>query len=276
MIKQIVKKTTINKEIKETQKKKLSIQFSLDGFSFYISNTHNLISKFTSYNFTKAIKSPELILKEIQEIFKSEKSLQQDFETVSVIHQNNLSTLVPNQYFKKGDLNNYLKYSIKTISSDLIVYDDLNFIKAKNIYVPFVNINNFIFQNFGEFEYKHHSSILLEKIFLHSDNSLNFFINISPSFFDIVVIKDSKILFYNIFEYQTKEDFIYYILFTLEQLELSAETTKISILGDIDKQSELYKILYTYVRNISFFNSKNPIFNNQKEIDKHSSFILLG
>ena len=112
MIKQIVKKTTINKEIKETQKKKLSIQFSLDGFSFYISNTHNLISKFTSYNFTKAIKSPELILKEIQEIFKSEKSLQQDFETVSVIHQNNLSTLVPNQYFKKGDLNNYLKINL--------------------------------------------------------------------------------------------------------------------------------------------------------------------
>ena len=276
MIKQIVKKKTINKEIQESSKKKLSIQFSLDGFSFYISNYQNDISKFTSFTFTKALKSPELILKEIQEIFKNEKCLQQDFETVSVIHQNNLSTLVPNQYFKKGDLNNYLKYSIKTISSDLIVYDDLNFIKAKNIYVPFVNINNFIFQNFGEFEYKHHSSILLEKIFLQSDNSLNFFINISPSLFDIVVIKDSKILFYNIFEYQTKEDFIYYILFTLEQLELSAETTKILILGDIDNQSELYKILYTYVRNISFFNSKNPIFNNQKEIDKHSSFILLG
>ena len=155
MIKQIVKKTTINKEIKETQKKKLSIQFSLDGFSFYISNTHNLISKFTSYNFTKAIKSPELILKEIQEIFKSEKSLQQDFETVSVIHQNNLSTLVPNQYFKKGDLNNYLKYSIKTISSDLIVYDNLNFIKAKNpnhlIRVFLLNLYNEYFKNICAF-----------------------------------------------------------------------------------------------------------------------------
>ena len=100
--------------------------------------------------------------------------------------------------------------------------------------------------------------------------------NISQSLFDIVVLKDSKILFYNNFEYQTKEDFIYYILFTLEQLELSTDKTKVSLLGDINKQSELYKILYTYVRNISFFNSKNPIFNNQTEIDKHSNFILLG
>ena len=276
MTKQIVKKKTINKKIEETSKKKLSIQFSLDGFSFYISNTHHIISKFTSFNFTKPIKSPELILKKIKEIFKNEKTLQQDFETVSVVHQNNLSTLVPNQYFKDDNLNKYLKYSVKTITTDLIVYDDLNFIKGKNVYVPFVNINNFIFQNFGEFEYKHHSSILLEKLFLQSDDSLNFFVNISQSLFDIVVLKDSKILFYNNFEYQTKEDFIYYILFTLEQLELSTDKTKVSLLGDINKQSELYKILYTYVRNISFFNSKNPIFNNQTEIDKHSNFILLG
>ena len=276
MTKQIVKKKTINKEILETSKKKLSIQFSLDGFSFYISNSQNDISKFTAFTFGKALKSPELILSEIQEIFKNEKCLQQDFETVNVIHQNNLSTLVPNLYFKKGDLNNYLKYSIKTIATDLIVYDDLNFIKAKNVYVPFVNINNFIFQNFGEFEYKHHSSILLEKLVLLSDNSLNFFINISKSLFDIVVIKDAKILFYNIFEYETKEDFIYYILFTLEQLELSPEETNISIMGAINEQSELYEILYTYIRNISFFNSKKPIFNDQNEIDKHSNFILLG
>ena len=276
MIKQVVKKKTINKEIQESSKKKLSIQFSLDGFSFYISNYQNDISKFTSFTFTKALKSPELILKEIQEIFKNEKCLQQDFETVNVIHQNNLSTLVPNQYFKKSNLNNYLKYSIKTIATDLIVYDELNTIKAKNVYIPFVNINNFIFQNFGEFEYKHHSSILIEKLVLQSNNSLNFFINISQSLFDIVVIKDSKILFYNIFEYQTKEDFIYYILFTLEQLDLSKETTNISIIGAINEQSELYKILYTYIRNISFLNSKKTIFNNQTEIDKHSNFILLG
>ena len=91
-----------------------------------------------------------------------------------------------------------------------------------------------------------------------------------------MVLKDSEILFYNNFEHQTKEDFIYYILFTLEQLELSTEKTNILITGDINEQSDLYKILYTYVRNIGFLNSNNSIFNNQTEIKKHSNFILLG
>jgi len=105
---------------------------------------------------------------------------------------------------------------------------------------------------------------------------LHFYVNISHSIFDIVVIEDAKLLFYNIFEYQTKEDFIYYVLFTLEQLELNPEETIISLLGDIDKESSLFKVLYTYVRNICFLNSKNTIFNDQTEIAKHSNFILLG
>ena len=277
MIKQIVKKKkTINKNIEATSNRKLSIQFSLDGFSFCISNTQNEVFEFSSFNFSKTVNSPELVLEKLQEIFKTEKSLQEDFESVTVIHQNNLSTLVPNKYFKEDALKNYLKYSVKTIATDLIVYDELECIDTKNVYIPFVNINNFLFQNFGEFEYKHHSSILLEKLFLQSSASLHFYVNISHSIFDIVVIEDAKLLFYNIFEYQTKEDFIYYVLFTLEQLELSPEETFISLLGDIDKESSLFKVLYTYVRNICFLNSKNTIFNDQTEIAKHSNFILLG
>lgn len=277
MIKQIVKKKrTINKNIEATSNRKLSIQFSLDGFSFCISNTHLEVLEFSSYYFSETVNSPELVLEKLQEIFKTEKSLQGDFESVTVIHQNNLNTLVPNKYFKENTLKNYLKYSLKTIATDLIVFDNLEFLNTKNVYIPFVNINNFLFQNFGEFEYKHHSSILLEKLFLQSNVSLHFYINISHGIFDIVVIEDAKLLFYNIFEYQTKEDFIYYVLFTLEQLELNPEETIISLLGDIDKESSLFKILYTYVRNICFLNSKNTIFNDQTEIAKHSNFILLG
>tara|TARA_B100000787_G_scaffold7955_1_gene5956 strand:- start:18288 stop:19103 length:816 start_codon:yes stop_codon:yes gene_type:complete len=271
-----VRKKTINKNIEFTSKRKLSIQFSLDGFSFCTTNVHDEVYEFSSFSFLKAINSPELILKKLKEIFKEEKSLQEEFQTVTVIHQNNLSTLVPNEYFKEDALKDYLKYSIKTIATDLIVYDDLNFMDSKNVYVPYVNINNFLFQNFGEFEYKHHSSLLLEKLFLQSKTKLGFYVNVSPSMFDIVVIKNSKLLFFNVFEYHTKEDFIYFILFTLEQLELSTEDTVVSILGDIKENSDLFNILYTYVRNINLLNSKNAVFNDQKDFSKHSNFILLG
>ena len=276
MTKQIVKKKTINKNIEVTSKRKLSIQFSLDGFSFCTTNTHNEVIEFSSYYFSKTKNSPELILEKLQDIFKKEKSLQYDFETVTVIHQNNLNTLVPNEYFKKDALKSYLKYSIKTIASDLITFDELDFMNSKNVYVPYVNINNFLFQNFGEFEYKHYSSVMLEKLFSIATNDICCYIHVSKSTFDIVIIKNSNLQFFNIFEYKTKEDFMYYVLFTLEQLDLSTEETLVSILGDMEEDSDLFRLMYTYIRNIDFLSSKNAVFNNQKEISKHSNFILLG
>ena len=276
MTKQIVKKKTINKNIEVTSKRKLSIQFSLDGFSFCTTNTHNEVIEFSSYTFSKTKNSPELVLEKLQDIFKKEKSLQYDFETVTVIHQNNLNTLVPNEYFKKDALKSYLKYSIKTIASDLITFDELDFMNSKNVYVPYVNINNFLFQNFGEFEYKHYSSVLLEKLFSIATNDICCYIHVSKSTFDIVIIKNSNLQFFNIFEYKTKEDFMYYVLFTLEQLDLSTEETLVSILGDMEEDSDLFRLMYTYIRNIDFLSSKNAVFNNQKEISKHSNFILLG
>jgi len=276
MTKQIVKKKTINKNIEVTSKRKLSIQFSLDGFSFCTTNTHNEVIEFSSYSFSKTKNSPELILEKLQDIFKKEKSLQYDFETVTVIHQNNLNTLVPNEYFKKDALKSYLKYSIKTIASDLITFDELDFMNSKNVYVPYVNINNFLFQNFGEFEYKHYSSVMLEKLFSIATNDICCYIHVSKSTFDIVIIKNSNLQFFNIFEYKTKEDFMYYVLFTLEQLELSTEETLVTVLGDIEEDSDLFRLMYTYIRNIDFLSSKNAVFNNQKEISKHSNFILIG
>jgi hypothetical protein len=276
MTKQLVKKKTINNNIEVTSKRKLSIQFSLDGFSFCTTNTNNEVLEFSSYTFSKTKNSPELVLEKLQDIFKKEKSLQYDFETVTVIHQNNLNTLVPNEYFKEDALKSYLKYSIKTIATDLITFDELDFMNSKNVYIPYVNINNFLFQNFGEFEYKHYSSVLLEKLFSIPTNDNGCFIHVSKSTLDIVIIKNSNLQFFNIFEYKTKEDFMYYVLFTLEQLELSTEETLVSILGDIEEDSDLYRLIYTYIRNIDFLSSKNAVFNNQKEISKHSNFILLG
>ena len=276
MTKQLVKKKTINNNIEVTSKRKLSIQFSLDGFSFCTTNTHNEVLEFSSYTFSKTKNSPELVLEKLQDIFKKEKSLQYDFETVTVIHQNNLNTLVPNEYFKEDALKSYLKYSIKTIATDLITFDELDFMNSKNVYVPYVNINNFLFQNFGEFEYKHYSSVLLEKLFSIATNDICCYIHVSKSTFDIVIIKNSNLQFFNIFEYKTKEDFMYYVLFTLEQLDLSTEETLVSILGDMEEDSDLFRLMYTYIRNIDFLSSKNAVFNNQKEISKHSNFILLG
>ncbi len=269
---------TINKITKDTYSKDVSIQFSLGGFSFCISNSITKeIQHFTTHTFEEPIATPELLLSKIEELFNDFKALKQDFDTVTVIHQNNLSTLVPTPLFNENELKVYLEYNIKTLTNDFIAFDSLSQLDIKNVYVPYININNFFFQQFGEFEYKHYSTVLIDKLILHSKNNSEkqFFVNVAETSFDIVVIENSKLLFYNSFSYNTKEDFIYYILFTAEQLKLNPEKFLLYFIGDVEKDSEIYHITYQYVRNVDFINLDIPFFDQDKDISNHSHYTTL-
>ncbi|WP_243765968.1 DUF3822 family protein [Polaribacter cellanae] len=263
--------------MKNTKDKNLSIQFNLDGFSFSIQDT---LSKkdmyFSAYTFPETQATPENLLLKIKDIFKNDTHLQQDFSNVAVIHQNNLSTLVPNEYFNEDKLSSYLNLNIKTLATDFITFDEINTIDTKNVYIPYVNINNYLFNNFGEFNYKHHSSVLIDKLIQQNkSDTKTMYVHVSKTTFDIVVLENKKLLLYNSFTYTSNEDFLYYILFVAEQLKLDTNEFPLYLLGDIILNSRLYKITYKYIKNLYFLESKNPIFK-ELNLETHTNFILLG
>src|SRR5690606_37286047 len=127
--------------------------------------------------------------------------------------------------------------------------------KLINVYIPFTNINNYFFDKYGEFEYRHCVSVLVEEFLKASGDSrtaAKVYLNRNASGYDLVITKNGKLLFGNSFMCDTKEDFIYYLLFTAEQLELDPETFELILLGNITENSDYYNIAFTYVRNISF------------------------
>jgi hypothetical protein len=272
-----MQKRRINKSVESINSKKLSIQFSLDGFSFCIYTQDDTIINFSEFDFEKTAVSPENLLDKIEAIFASEVLLQQDFTEVFAVHQNQLSTIVPDPFFNPKNVTEYLKYSIKILNDDLIAFDHIASISAKSVYVPYVNINNYIFQNFGEFEYKHHLSVLIEKLITQNTaKEETVFVNVFKNDFDIIVLKEKELIFSNSFSLTTKEDFIYYILFTLEQLKLAPEKVLLCFLGTIEKESELYTIVYKYVRNVTFLKNPSHFFTNETSISNHSNYILIN
>jgi hypothetical protein len=270
-----IKNSTIS--LKTIIENKLSIQFDLDGFSFSIYNT--LTEKevyFREYEFKNSQVTPENLLLKIKNIFKTDTHLQNDFNSVTVVHQNNLSALVPNRFFSEKNLASYLNFNIKTLPIDYITFDAINSINSKNIYVPYVNINNYLFQNFGEFEYQHHSTVLIEKLLNIKGNSeKKMYVNVSKTTLDITIIENNKLLLFNTFSYNTEEDFIYYILFVAEQLNLDVNEFPLYFTGKISANTTIYKITYKYIKNIYFLESNNAIFKTFN-IASHTNFILLG
>lgn len=209
--------------------------------------------------------------------FNEDNSLKQRFDSIAVSHSNSLSALVPKPFFNKENLDDYLQYNLKVLENDYITFDEFTTTDMMNVYIPFVHINNYLFDKFGSFEYKHSTSILIELLLatFKNDDKTHFFVHVENENFQIVVLKNKKLEFFNSFSFKTKEDFIYYILFTSEQLQLNPEEFVLTFLGAIEKKSELYDIVFKYVRNIEFLDLENDAIQNL-DISNHSNIIVLN
>ncbi|WP_417557587.1 DUF3822 family protein [Mesoflavibacter zeaxanthinifaciens] len=254
----------------------LSIQLSLSGLSFCILNTDtNTIIDLQNVDFIK--KTPLDLLDAVKHQFNSNPKLDQAFDKVTVIHENEWSTLVPKPLFDEDNLADYLKFNTKILKTDFITFDDIKQNDSVNVYVPFTNINNYLFDKFGSFTYKHFSTVLIGQLLTleKNNNTSKVYVNINTESFEVVAFNSGKLALYNTFNYQTKEDFIYYLLFTLEQLQLNPETIELVFLGNLDKEHPIYKITYKYVRHVSFGNRFDTFAFAEKPTNNYSNFTLL-
>lgn len=241
-----------NNNQSHTISKKLSIQVCLDGLSFF---TQAIASKevisYKAIVFEQKV-DPASLLTEITTIFNTYPELKTSYSKVEVVYSNQLFTLVPKAVFDPEKLTDYLKFNTKILATDFIAYDHIETQDIVTVYIPYTNINNFFFDTFGSFDYYHGMSLFikktLEKDAQYEDPRVH--IHVHKNSFDLVVTQKKKLLLANAFDFRSKEDFMYYTLFTLEQLELNPDTIEVFLTGAIQKDDALFELVYTYIRNI--------------------------
>ena len=253
----------------------LSIQAGLSGLSFFVLDSFSdVIVDVVVENFSKQ-QTPNQLLKAVKTAFNHKDSLQKLFSKVQIIHDNEMQTLVPSAIFEEAHLSDYLKYNTKIFKNDFITYDVIQNKDAMLVYIPFVNINNYIFERFGSFEYKHSATVLIDKILQieKNNNQKKLYINIHNTHFELIALDQNSFQLFNRFEYQTREDFIYYILFTAEQLDFNPENFKCILMGAVKDNDELFNIAYKYIRNVSLLPISNMRYNQNNSTQ---NFTLLN
>lgn len=266
--------------MKNNDIKELSIQINLNGLSFCILNrTTNAVEFLKTIPFEQKL-TPIDVLNHLKAELSSNTAFSEDFNAVLVIHQNELATLVPEPLYDAEHKVDYLKFNSKILRNDFITEDIISVNKSVNVYVPYVNINNYIFDTFGEFVYKHSSSILVDSLLQNTETKENpvVYINVNKSTIELIVIDNNKLQLFNVFEYHSKEDFIYYVLFVFEQLQLDVETTLVELSGNIVIGDENFVMLYIYIRHVRFI-EKDYKFKIVAKTDRrylHQHFLILN
>jgi hypothetical protein len=267
--------TLQNNNISQKSNKRLSVQLSLSGLSFLVTNIETKETYFfLEKKYKKPINPEELILN-LKSIFNQNKELNNTFNEVSIIYATSLYSLVPSNLFDASKTSEYLKFNSKILATDFIAFDTIENYNITIVYIPFININNYLFDRFGDFSYYHSSSLLIEHLLSEkkTDASAKVYINITDHIFDFITVKNGELIICNSYEFTTAEDFIYYILFCLEQLKLNPDTIDLYIFGSIEKEEDTYKILYNYIRNITFYTFGDQLIPTEKE-SSHQNLLL--
>ncbi|MBT8289287.1 MAG: DUF3822 family protein, partial [Muriicola sp.] len=58
---------------------------------------------------------------------------------------------------------------------------------------------------------------------------------------------------FNNFTYKTPEDFLYYLMFSLEQLEFDTNEIKLRLFGAIEEGDAVFELCQEYIQNFSIY-----------------------
>lgn len=251
---------------------RLSVQIALTGLSFFVTDETNSVIDYHVYPFEFPI-APEDLHWQLEKALAAQREWVDSPTSLTVVHASNLYTVVPASLFEEGRASDYLKFNTKILANDYVGFDRIDALGMVIVYVPFINANNYLFEKFGSFDYYHATTLLLMHLLPKYKYEIKpkVFLNIQSGYFDCVVLKNGKLELCNSYSYKTPEDFIYFVLFAYEQLGLNPNEVETITCGDIDLGSPFYELLYTYVRDVHFYESNLP---NLPQLKPHQEIIL--
>ena len=257
-----------------TEQYHLSIELSLVEFKFVILDTKDLEYKYLEICKFKST-SIDDIADELRTTISESKILNNTFSSSSIAYSRFPSTLIPVSVYRQEDEN-----TILSLHSDIFkctLRDTLPSQDAKLIYSIPEKIKSTIDNFFPKIKSKSHETILIKAYEKLNKNKPTAYININKKYLLITIFKHNKLIFNNSFQFFTKEDILYYILFSFEQLKLSTEKTRVILFGEIDYKKE-YKLMYEYIRDISFGKRNNTLIYNEKFniLEKYHHFGLFS
>ena len=223
----------------------LSIQLGISHFSYCLLNT----TTFT-YDYAKkySLSSKEDIATEITEIINNDAIIKADFSSQSVAFVNFPSTLVPNILYKEEEAESLLAFNTEV--NGKILTDNILSQKAHLIYVVPESIVSIVSNFFPKAKQKAQESILIQQYSQLNTDTEKAYLYLNEQKVGITIFKGDQLIFNNTFDYTTKEDLLYYSLFSFEQLKLSPESIDVTVFGTIEKEDEYFNLLYDYIRNL--------------------------
>jgi hypothetical protein len=240
----------------------LSIQISLDGFSFAILDIPK--GKYTLLKSTNFfLKRSRLLFMKVKELLSEDEHLNLKYKSVDIVYSSENFTMVPQPFYQQGAADKFFGFNHEIEKGYLTDKTLMPKAEAWCIFNIPENLKEFLALKFPKATIRHNLFPLMERALKENKNfpdRKQIHVNFFRTYFELVVLSGSKLMLCNQFSYASENDVIFYVLYVFEQLKLAPDNTELVFHGLVQKNDPVCQTFKKYIRKVSFA-SPTTLFN---------------
>ncbi len=231
-----------------------SLSLEIDYNKIIYAIVDNIRKRFvalTHHRFENQLNS-KTFLDTIDAYIKKDTYLQKHYKSVDFIYPSPKFMLIPEAYFDKKYIKKIFMADNRLEEGEELQFNYIEGIKSYIIFAIPSDLTNFFIDHFPEISFYHQGIPLLNNYLnlskKESDTlvALNFRANLM---LDIIITHQGKLLFFNSYTCNNSDEGFYYISRVLKDYGYN---TQIELLGEIEKDTPMYKRLTEYYPKIRF------------------------
>ncbi|MCK9413325.1 MAG: DUF3822 family protein [Prolixibacteraceae bacterium] len=232
----------------------LSIQISLDGFSYAILDIPR--GKYTVLKSANLfLKRPRLLFMKVRELMNEDEHLNLKYKSIEIVYSSENFTLVPHAFYQQGSADKFFGFNHSAERGFVVDKTLLTKAEAWCIFNIPENLKEFLALKYPKATIRHNLYPLVERALKENKNfpeRKQVHINFFRSCFELIVLSGTKLQLCNQFNYSGENDISYFVLYVFDQLKLPPDTTELVIHGLMQQTDPIYQTLRKYIRKTSF------------------------
>ncbi len=240
-------------DLNRAQSYRLSIQFSLNGFSFSILDLVRGKYILLNHSSFQDNQSYEQKGDKVREIIQSSSYLQADYKDITALIINPKSVLIPETFFNQQDLKTYFEFNHDLHELEELHFNHIKGIHAYSVY-PLPNpVSNVLTEKYDKISFYHQSVPIIDyAMFSARSSKTHVLLSIYEGFMDIAILNQKKLFLYNSFFWSTPEDMLYFLLYAYKRLNLDVKENELYITDHFEKTRILEKLVKPYIHKVHF------------------------
>ncbi len=220
----------------------LVLRFASDGIALSIYQDSSLIS-------SKKIKMPlyALTKEQIFPLLLQEPETQLLYDKIRLIAETKTYSIVPKVIFKEEEMDKLLYFSHQKEKNVSLLYNEIPAFDVINIFSLPEDILEVFRQLFPAYKIEHSISHFMENHISKHSLQECIFIWARQKIMDVVALQHNRLLLVNSFDFQTHEDFVYYLLRIIEELNFDLQNCKV-YLYNMEQHAKLHGFVRKFVK----------------------------